>query len=155
MSGTIKHATRKASNIAFQNWAKPQGLREACITKFVHTADRIGLLGCTTRASRGGSKQTMKTILLATAFILAPVGIASAADINEVLPVDAAYSWSGLYAGVHVGYEPETLIFSSPTPALPDPWIPTVLSVASTSASIKKWRTASCSVPRPTLRTMT
>ncbi|RWM95059.1 MAG: porin family protein [Mesorhizobium sp.] len=46
----------------------------------------------------------MKTILLATAFILAPVGMASAADINEVLPVDAAYSWSGLYAGVHVGY---------------------------------------------------
>ncbi len=37
----------------FQNWAKPQGLREACITKFVHTADRIGLMGCTTRASRG------------------------------------------------------------------------------------------------------
>jgi hypothetical protein len=29
----------------FQNWAKPQGLREACITKFVHTSDRIGLLG--------------------------------------------------------------------------------------------------------------
>jgi outer membrane immunogenic protein len=45
----------------------------------------------------------MKTILLATAFILAPVGMASAADINEVLPVDA-FSWSGLYAGVHVGY---------------------------------------------------
>lgn len=36
----------------FQNWAKPQGLREACITKFVHTSDRIGLMGCTTRASR-------------------------------------------------------------------------------------------------------
>ncbi|MDX8494844.1 LuxR C-terminal-related transcriptional regulator [Mesorhizobium sp. VK22B] len=37
----------------FQNWAKPQGLREACITKFVHTPDRIGLMGCTTRANRG------------------------------------------------------------------------------------------------------
>ncbi|BAB49186.1 mll1934 [Mesorhizobium japonicum MAFF 303099] len=37
----------------FQNWAKPQGLREACVTKFVHTKDRIGLLGCTTRTSRG------------------------------------------------------------------------------------------------------
>ncbi|RRH88816.1 helix-turn-helix transcriptional regulator [Mesorhizobium tamadayense] len=36
----------------FQNWAKPQGLREACITKFVHTPDRIGLMGCTTRADR-------------------------------------------------------------------------------------------------------
>jgi outer membrane immunogenic protein len=46
----------------------------------------------------------MKTILLATAFILAPAGMASAADINEVLPVAAAYDWSGLYAGVHVGY---------------------------------------------------
>ena len=37
----------------YRNWAAPQGLREACITKFVHTADRIGLLGCTTRANRG------------------------------------------------------------------------------------------------------
>ncbi|MBZ9662191.1 LuxR C-terminal-related transcriptional regulator [Mesorhizobium sp. ESP-6-4] len=37
----------------FQNWAGPQGLREACITKFVHTPDRIGLMGCTTRANRG------------------------------------------------------------------------------------------------------
>jgi DNA-binding CsgD family transcriptional regulator/PAS domain-containing protein len=36
----------------FQNWAGPQGLREACITKFVHTPDRIGLIGCTTRAGR-------------------------------------------------------------------------------------------------------
>ncbi|MGX5842955.1 outer membrane protein [Mesorhizobium sp. ArgA1] len=45
----------------------------------------------------------MKTILLAAAFILAPVGIASAADINETSPV-AAYDWSGLYAGVHFGY---------------------------------------------------
>jgi len=45
----------------------------------------------------------MKTILLATAFILAPVGMASAADLNEALPV-AAYDWSGLYAGVHFGY---------------------------------------------------
>lgn len=36
----------------FQNWAKPQGLREGCITKFVHTPDRIGLMGCTTRATR-------------------------------------------------------------------------------------------------------
>ncbi|RUX24615.1 PAS domain-containing protein [Mesorhizobium sp. M7A.F.Ca.US.011.01.1.1] len=36
----------------FVNWAKPQGLREGCITKFVHTPDRIGLMGCTTRATR-------------------------------------------------------------------------------------------------------
>ncbi|MCA0045764.1 LuxR C-terminal-related transcriptional regulator [Mesorhizobium sp. B283B1A] len=36
----------------FQNWANPQGLREGCITKFVHTPDRIGLMGCTTRATR-------------------------------------------------------------------------------------------------------
>ena len=36
----------------FQHWAGPQGLREACIVKFAHTADRIGLLGCTTRADR-------------------------------------------------------------------------------------------------------
>lgn len=50
-----------------------------------------------------GSKRTMK-ILLATAFILVPVGVACAADINETLPVAAAYDWSGLYAGVHFGY---------------------------------------------------
>lgn len=37
----------------YQNWAGPQGLREACITKFVHTPDRIGLVSCTTRVSRG------------------------------------------------------------------------------------------------------
>ncbi len=36
----------------FRNWVGPQGLREGCITKFVHTPDRIGLLGCTTRAGR-------------------------------------------------------------------------------------------------------
>ena len=36
----------------FQDWAKPQGLREGCIIKFVHTPDRIGLMGCTTRADR-------------------------------------------------------------------------------------------------------
>ncbi len=36
----------------FQNWAGPQGLREGTITKFVHTPDRIGLLGCTTWAGR-------------------------------------------------------------------------------------------------------
>lgn len=36
----------------YRNWAEPQGLREACITKFVHTSDRIGLLGCTTRITR-------------------------------------------------------------------------------------------------------
>ncbi|MEO5755269.1 MAG: hypothetical protein ABIQ51_00285 [Mesorhizobium sp.] len=44
----------------------------------------------------------MKTVLLATAILLAPAGWASAADINETLP--AAYDWSGLYAGVHVGF---------------------------------------------------
>ncbi|RVD41485.1 porin family protein [Mesorhizobium sp. M4B.F.Ca.ET.019.03.1.1] len=43
----------------------------------------------------------MKPILLATAFILAPAGLASAADTNEG---QAAYDWSGSYAGVDVGY---------------------------------------------------
>ncbi|MDX8460451.1 outer membrane protein [Mesorhizobium humile] len=61
------------------------------------------------RAFRGGERNiwgsnlTMKTILLATAIILAPVGMACAADVNEGSPV-AAYDWSGLYAGVHFGY---------------------------------------------------
>ncbi len=36
----------------FREWAGPQGLREGCITKFVHTPDRIGLLGVTTRLDR-------------------------------------------------------------------------------------------------------
>jgi DNA-binding CsgD family transcriptional regulator/PAS domain-containing protein len=36
----------------YQNWVKPQGLRDGCITKFAHTADRIGLLGAITRANR-------------------------------------------------------------------------------------------------------
>lgn len=37
----------------YQNWARPQGLREACMTKFVDTSDRIGIVSYTTRASRG------------------------------------------------------------------------------------------------------
>lgn len=36
----------------FQEWASPQGLREGCTTKFVHTADRIGLFSTTTWANR-------------------------------------------------------------------------------------------------------
>jgi DNA-binding CsgD family transcriptional regulator/PAS domain-containing protein len=36
----------------FKNWAGPQGLREGCMVKFVHTPDRIGLLGCTTHVER-------------------------------------------------------------------------------------------------------
>ena len=37
----------------FRDWAGPQGLREACMTKFVHTSDRIGLVSHTTFAGRG------------------------------------------------------------------------------------------------------
>lgn len=51
----------------------------------------------------GAADKQMKTLLLATVFILGPVGMACAADINEVSPV-AGYDWSGLYAGVDVGY---------------------------------------------------
>ncbi len=36
----------------YQNWVRPQGLRDACLVKFVHTQDRIGIMGCITRASR-------------------------------------------------------------------------------------------------------
>ena len=60
----------------------------------------------------------MKTILLATAFILAPAGIASAADINETSPVAAEYDWSGLYAGVHFGYAAGKSDLSIPTSAI-------------------------------------
>ncbi|WP_245511706.1 MULTISPECIES: hypothetical protein [unclassified Mesorhizobium] len=44
----------------------------------------------------------MKTLLLATAILLAPVGAACAGDIGETAP--AGYDWSGLYAGADVGY---------------------------------------------------
>jgi PAS domain-containing protein len=36
----------------YLDWAKPQGLRDACLVKFVHTSDRIGIMGCITRESR-------------------------------------------------------------------------------------------------------
>jgi DNA-binding CsgD family transcriptional regulator len=36
----------------YRNWARPQGLRDGCLVKFVHSADRIGLLGVITSASR-------------------------------------------------------------------------------------------------------
>lgn len=46
----------------------------------------------------------MKTILLTMAVILAPVGMACAAESNEVLPVASTYSWSGAYIGAQAGY---------------------------------------------------
>lgn len=46
----------------------------------------------------------MKTILLAIALILAPVGMASTADANESMPVAATYNWSGAYIGAQAGY---------------------------------------------------
>lgn len=36
----------------YRDWVKPQGLRDACMVKFVHTAERVGLLGTVTRATR-------------------------------------------------------------------------------------------------------
>ncbi|MBY3384008.1 helix-turn-helix transcriptional regulator [Rhizobium laguerreae] len=41
-----------AQSTFFLEWAGPQGLREGCTTKFVHTADRIGLFSSTTWADR-------------------------------------------------------------------------------------------------------
>lgn len=41
-----------AQTAFFQEWARPQGLREGCTVKFVHTADRIGLFSTTTWANR-------------------------------------------------------------------------------------------------------
>jgi DNA-binding CsgD family transcriptional regulator/PAS domain-containing protein len=37
----------------YRNWVAPQGLRDACVMKFVHTADRIGVMAVVTRATRG------------------------------------------------------------------------------------------------------
>ncbi|WP_041164156.1 outer membrane protein [Mesorhizobium opportunistum] len=45
----------------------------------------------------------MKTILLAMA-VITPVGMASAADTNVVLPGDTTYNWSGAYIGAQAGY---------------------------------------------------
>ncbi|QPC92054.1 outer membrane protein [Mesorhizobium sp. INR15] len=44
----------------------------------------------------------MKTTLLATVLLLAPAGIAAAADTG--LPVSATYNWSGGYIGAQAGY---------------------------------------------------
>lgn len=41
-----------AQTAFFREWAGPQGLREGCTVKFVHTADRIGLFSTTTWANR-------------------------------------------------------------------------------------------------------
>jgi DNA-binding CsgD family transcriptional regulator/PAS domain-containing protein len=36
----------------YRNWAAPQGLRDACVMKFVQTADRVGLVASVTSAQR-------------------------------------------------------------------------------------------------------
>jgi DNA-binding CsgD family transcriptional regulator len=36
----------------YKDWVAPQGLREACVTKFVHTPDRIGVMAQITRNTR-------------------------------------------------------------------------------------------------------
>ena len=50
----------------YRNWAGPQGLREGCTMKFVHTPDRIGLLGISIRADRdviSGDEQRFLALL--------------------------------------------------------------------------------------------
>jgi DNA-binding CsgD family transcriptional regulator/PAS domain-containing protein len=37
----------------YQNWVAPQGLRDGCVVKFVHTRDRVGAMAAITRADRG------------------------------------------------------------------------------------------------------
>jgi DNA-binding CsgD family transcriptional regulator/PAS domain-containing protein len=36
----------------YQNWVAPQGLRDGCVVKFVHTRDRVGAMAAITRADR-------------------------------------------------------------------------------------------------------
>jgi DNA-binding CsgD family transcriptional regulator len=36
----------------YQDWVKPQGLRDGCVVKFAHTLDRIGAMAFITRADR-------------------------------------------------------------------------------------------------------
>ena len=50
----------------YRNWAGPQGLREGCMVKFVHTEDRIGLLGTSIYANRdiiSAEEQSFLTLL--------------------------------------------------------------------------------------------
>lgn len=77
----------------FQEWAKPQGLREACTTKFVHTADRIGLFSTTTWANRrpiGAEEQRFLALL--------SPHLRRASLIGDLL--DQTRVTAGLYRGV-------------------------------------------------------
>lgn len=61
----MSEAELQATNF-YENWARPQGLREASMTKFVHTSDRIGLLGTTISANRdviSGDEQRFLALL--------------------------------------------------------------------------------------------
>ncbi|RDJ23121.1 LuxR family transcriptional regulator [Bosea caraganae] len=51
---TLSHMSEAElrQTVFYRNWAGPQGLREGCMTKFVHTPDRIGLLGTSIRTDR-------------------------------------------------------------------------------------------------------
>ena len=47
MSESAFHATP-----FYRDWVRPQGLGEACLTKFVHTPDRLGIMACTMYTKR-------------------------------------------------------------------------------------------------------
>ena len=76
----------------FQEWAKPQGLREGCTTKFVHTPDRIGLFSSTTWANRPPISAEERRFLA----LLSP-HLRRASLISDLL--DQARVTAGLYRG--------------------------------------------------------
>lgn len=76
----------------FQEWAKPQGLREGCTTKFVHTADRIGLFSTTTWANRPPIRAEQQRFLA----LLSP-HLRRASLIGDLL--DQTRVTTGLYRG--------------------------------------------------------
>lgn len=47
----------------YQEWVKPQGLRDACMLKYVHTAERIGMLVTTTYATRDPVSQNERNFM--------------------------------------------------------------------------------------------
>jgi DNA-binding CsgD family transcriptional regulator/PAS domain-containing protein len=48
---TLNEAEFQSSRF-YREWAGPQGLRDSCLVKFIHTPNRIGLLSVVTRADR-------------------------------------------------------------------------------------------------------
>ena len=75
----------------------------------------------------------MKSFVLATVFVLGFGAAASAADaVEEVVIVDEAYDWSGVYVGFTAGASDHDARWTDPA----DDWFPDSLEFGSTSAVV-------------------